>query len=53
MIAARPILPQVAHAARAAALLLGLAQRGQEHAGENRDNGDHNQQFNQRESRVA
>ena len=29
---------------------LGLGQRGQEHGGENRNDGDHHQQFDERES---
>ena len=46
-------LLQVVEADHALGLLLGLGQRWQQHRGENGDDGDHNQQLNQGESRIS
>jgi len=42
----------VVHARRSDRLVFGPAQRGQQEGGKDRDNGNHHQQFNQRERSV-
>ena len=43
-------LALVVEAVNAGGIVLGLGQRGQQHPGENRDDGDHHEQLNQREA---
>ena len=45
----QPDLLHVIDAGRLLGLLLGFAERGQQHGGQNRNDGDHHQQFNQGE----
>src|SRR4051812_17955217 len=42
-----PQLPKIIHASRVISLGLGSAQRGQQQARQDRDDGDHNKQFNE------
>src|SRR5512147_792823 len=46
-------LPEIAHAADAKRLSFGFGQRWQKHAGQNPDDGDHHQQFDEREGASA
>ena len=46
-------LPRVAHAFDGMCLLLGFAQRRQEHPRQDRNNGDDHQKLNQREGAVG
>jgi hypothetical protein len=46
-------LLQVGHALEPVGLFLGLGECGEEHAGENADDSNHNQQFNQRKRFVS
>ena len=46
-------LLQVGHALESVGFFLGLGQSGEQHAGENADDGNHNQQFNQRKRFVS
>jgi len=45
-------LPHVVQALNAPGLFLGLGYRGQQHGGENRDDGDDHQQFDEGETRI-